>query len=210
MLKFPMQGYIINLNRVKDEDLIVTILTQNSIKTVYRFYGARHSTIHLGYKIDFEAIPSLKSSLPQLRSIMHLGTSWNNQRERMLIWQPFIRLFYTHLKDIATIDPFYFDLLEACSAILQKQNPKRVAIEAYIKLLAYEGRLHDDFICFNCEEPIEEDLTLIRGFLPAHKTCAWNQTFDLLHVRQLFEEQSTIALDDEQIDVLWKILLEGF
>ena len=210
MLKFPMQGYIINLNRVKDEDLIVTILTQNSIRTVYRFYGARHSTIHLGYKIDFEAIPSLKSSIPQLRSIMHLGTPWNTHRERMLIWQPFIRLFYTHLKDIATIDSFYFDLLEACSAIWHKQNSKRVAIEAYIKLLAYEGRLHDDFICFNCEEEIMQDLTLIRAFLPAHKTCAWNQTFELLHVRQLFEEHSTIALSDKQVDVLWKIMLEGF
>ncbi|WP_333803695.1 recombination protein RecO [Sulfurospirillum sp.] len=205
-----MQGYIINLNRVKDEDLIVTILTHSSIKTVYRFYGARHSTIHLGYKIDFEVIPSLKSSIPQLRSIMHLGTSWNTYRERMLIWQPFIRLFYTHLKDIATIDNFYFDLLEECSAIWHKQNPKRIAIEAYIKLLAYEGRLHDDFICFNCDEEISSDLTLIRGFLPAHKTCAWNQTFELLDVKQLFEEQSTIALNDEQIDVLWKILLEGF
>jgi len=205
-----MQGYIINLNRVKDEDLIVTILTHSSIKIVYRFYGARHSTIHLGYKIDFEVIPSLKSSIPQLRSIMHLGTSWNVYRERMLIWQPFIRLFYTHLKDIATIDNFYFDLLEECSAIWHKQNPKRIAIEAYIKLLAFEGRLHDDFICFNCDEEISSDLTLIRGFLPAHKTCAWNQTFELLDVKQLFEEQSTIALNDEQIDVLWKILLEGF
>ena len=205
-----MQGYIINLNRVKDEDLIVTILTQNRIKTVYRFYGARHSTIHLGYKIDFEAIPSLKSSIPQLRSIMHLGTSWSTQRERMLIWQPFIRLFYAHLKDITTIDTFYFNLLEESSSIWHKQNPKRIAIEAYIKLLTHEGRLHDDFICFNCDEEISSDLTLIRAFLPAHKTCAWNQTFELVHVKQLFEEQSTIALSDEQIDVLWKILLEGF
>ena len=210
MLKFPMQGYIINITRVKDEDLIVTILTQTTLKTVYRFYGARHSTIHLGYKIDFEAIPSLKSSIPQLRSIMHLGTPWNAHRERMLIWQPFIRLFYAHLKDIATLDAFYFDLLETCASIWEKQNPKRIAIEAYTKLLKYEGRLHDDFICFNCEEEIVSDMTLIRGFLPAHKTCAWNQTFELLHIKHLFEQQSTIALDDEQIDVLWKILLEGF
>lgn len=210
MLKFPMQGYIINITRVKDEDLIVTILTQNSIKTVYRFYGARHSTIHLGYKIDFEAISSLKSSLPQLRSILHLGNTWNMDRERMLIWQPFMRLFYQHLKDIAVIDSFYFDLLESCALIWHKQNPKRIVIEAYIKLLAYEGRLHDDFICFNCDESIESDLTLVRGFLPAHKTCAWNQTFDLLHVKKLFEEQSTIDLDNEQIEVLWKIVLEGF
>lgn len=205
-----MQGFIINITRVKDEDLLVTILTQNSIKTSYRFYGARHSSIHLGYKIDFELIASLKSSIPQLRSILHLGIPWNMERERMLIWQSFIRLFYSHLKDINTIDSFYYELLDECSSLWHIQNPKRIAIEAYCKLLAYEGRLHDDFICFNCDERIENDLTLIRGFLPAHKLCAWNQTFDLLHVKQLFEEQSTIALDDEQIDVLWKILLEGF
>lgn len=205
-----MQGYIINITRVKDEDLIVTVLTQNSIQTLYRFYGARHSTIHLGYKIDFEALPSIKSSLPQLRSILHLGTAWNTHRERMLLWQPFVRLFYTHLKDIATLEPFYFELLESCGAIWAKQNPKRIAVEAYIKLLEYEGRLHDDFICFNCEEPIMSDLTLIRAYLPAHKNCAWNQTFSLLHVRRLFEEKSTIALSDDEVDVLWKILLEGF
>jgi len=210
MLKFFMQGYIINITRIKDEDLIVTILTQTSVKTVYRFYGARHSTIHLGYKIDFEALTSLKSSLPQLRSILHLGYTWNMDRERMLIWQPFMRLFYQHLKDVVTIDAFYFTLLESCALIWHKQNPKRVMIEAYIQLLTYEGRLHDDFTCFNCEKRIESDLTLIRGFLPAHKTCAWNQTFDLLHVKQLFDEQSTIALDDDQVDVLWKIVLEGF
>ncbi len=56
-----MQGYIIHITRVKDEDLIVTILTQNVIKTTYRFYGARHSSVHLGYKIDFESLTSLKS-----------------------------------------------------------------------------------------------------------------------------------------------------
>ncbi|WP_041671897.1 recombination protein RecO [Sulfurospirillum barnesii] len=205
-----MQGYIINITRVKDEDLIVTLLTPNSIKTLYRFYGARHSTIHLGYKIDFEVQTSLKSSLPQLRSILHLATQWNAHRERMLLWQAFVRLFYTHLKDIATLENFYFELLESCTAIWHKQNPKRIAIEAYIKLLDYEGRLHDDFICFNCEEAILNDLTLIRGFLPAHKTCAWNETFEHLHVKRLFEEKSTIALSDDHINVLWKILLEGF
>ncbi len=34
-----MQGYIININNVKDEDLIVTILTQNNLYTAYRFMG---------------------------------------------------------------------------------------------------------------------------------------------------------------------------
>lgn len=205
-----MQGYIININRVKEEDLIVTILTKNSIKTLYRFYGARHSTINLGYKIDFESLPSMKSSIPQLRSILHLGYQWNSDMGRMFIWQPFIRLFYLHLKDIATIDAFYFSLLEECTLVWHKQNPKRVAIEAYVKILEFEGRLHDDFICFNCDEVIEEDLTLIRSFLPAHQKCAWNSTLHHLHVKELFEHKSTILLDDNEIETLWKILQEGF
>ncbi len=210
MLKFLMQGYIININRVKDEDLIVTILTQNAIKTLYRFYGARHSTINLGYKIDFESQSSIKSSIPQLRSILHLGTHWNGDMGRMFIWQPFIRLFYLHLKDIGTIDTFYFELLEECSRIWHKQNPKRVAIEAYIKILEFEGRLRDDFICFNCDEVIENDITLIRGFLPAHQKCAWNNAFEFLHVKKLFELKSSIDLNEDEIETMWKILQEGF
>ncbi|MDD3342876.1 MAG: recombination protein RecO [Sulfurospirillaceae bacterium] len=205
-----MQGYIIHINKIKDEDLLVTILTQNTIKTLYRFYGARHSTINLGYKIDFESIPSMKSSIPQLRSIMHLGNPWNTDLNRMFIWQPFIHLFYLHLKDIDTIDSFYFNLLEECTSLWHKQNPKRVAIEAYVKILEFEGRLHDDFNCFKCEEVIEEDLTLIRGFLPAHSTCAHNKPFNLSHVSELFVYKSSIYFDDETIDSLWKILQEGF
>jgi recombinational DNA repair protein (RecF pathway) len=205
-----MQGYIINITRVKDEDVIVTILTQESIKTAYRFYGARHSTIHLGYKIDFELLSSLKSALPQLKSVIHLGESWNVKREHMLLWQSFVRLFYLHLKEINSLDSFYFDLLQSCTSLWQKQNPKRVAIEAYAKLLAHEGRLHYDFICFNCDEAIKTELTLIRGFVPAHKSCAWNHTFEPLHVRTLLEEYSTILFEDEQIERLWKIMLEGF
>lgn len=205
-----MQGYIIHLTRVKDEDLIVTILTPERVKTTYRFYGARHSSIHLGYKIDFEALTSLKSSLPQLRSVLHLAYSWNKERERMLVWQAFVKLFYQHLKDIETIDSFYFDLLSNCASIWHQQNPKRIAIEAYIKLLAYEGRLHHDFICFNCEEKIESHLTLVRGFLPAHQTCAWNQSMELSHIQSLFTTGSTIIIEDTTIESLWKIVLEGF
>ena len=58
-----MQGYIINLNRVKDEDLIVTIISKDSLETLYRFYGARHGTINIGFKIDYEIEPSSKSTI---------------------------------------------------------------------------------------------------------------------------------------------------
>jgi len=205
-----MQGYIINFNRVKDEDLIVTVLTKKSVLTLYRFYGARHSHINLGYKIDFEAKSSIKSTIPQLSGVLHLAYKWNLEYDRMLIWQPFVKLFFLHLKDVDEIHEFYFNLLEECSSIWHLQNPKRVAIETYIKLLEYEGRLHDEFICFNCEEPINEDLSLIRGFMPAHEKCVWTNPFNRLHIEDLFKTKSSMLMSDEDIDRLWKIMLEGF
>jgi recombinational DNA repair protein (RecF pathway) len=205
-----MQGYIININRVKDEDLIVTILTESSIHTAYRFYGARHSTINLGYKIDFELQGSIKSSIPQLRSVLHLGSKWTMQRDRMYIWQSFIQLFYRHLKDIDDISSFYFELLENCNEKWEVQNPKRISIESYIKLLEYEGRLHDEFICFNCEEAIHTNPSLIRGFLLAHEECVWSDSFDRSHVEDLFHNKSTLYFDDKHVDKLWKIVMEGF
>lgn len=205
-----MQGYIININKVKDEDLIVTVLTADCVLNMYRFYGARHSIINLGYKIDFESQSSIKSTLPQLRGVLHLGSVWIMQRERMFIWQSFIQLFYRHLKDIDDVSAFYFELLEDCNKKWNTQNPKRIAIESYMKLLEYEGRLHDEFICFNCEEPIKENPALIRGFLLAHETCVWSDSFERLHVEDLFRYKSTIYFSDEEVDKLWKIVMEGF
>ncbi len=205
-----MQGYIINFNRVKDEDLIVTVLTKKSVLTLYRFYGARHSHINLGYKIDFEAKSSIKSTIPQLSGVLHLASKWNLEHSRMFIWQAFIKLFFLHLRNIDEIHEFYFNLLEDCTFIWHSQNPKRVAIEAYVKLLEYEGRLHDEFICFNCEEPVKEDLSLIRGFMPAHEQCVWVNTFNRLHVEELFTKKSCMFLNDKDIDRLWKTMLAGF
>lgn len=186
------------------------VLTTNNILTLYRFYGARHSHINLGYKIDFEAKSSIKSSIPQLSGVLHLAQKWNVEHNRMFIWQAFIKLFFLHLRDIDDIHNFYFDLLEDCSHIWHSQNPKRVAIEAYIKLLEYEGRLHDEFICFNCEEAIDEDPALIRGFMPAHEKCVWTNTYNRLHVEELFLNKSSMFMSDEDVERLWKTMLEGF
>ena len=205
-----MQGYIIKINRVKDEDLIVTILTKKRRVVSYRFYGARHSTINLGYKIDFELHHSYKTTIAQLRNVLHLAFGWNVKREKMFVWQEFITLFYKHLRDVEEIDEFYFDLLEKSAQMWDKQNPKRVAIEAYVELLEYEGRLHNDFVCFKCDKEITDEITLLRAFLPAHKECSYQNGMKLLHVRELFENRSTIFLDDKDIDKLWEILLEGF
>lgn len=204
-----MQGYIINFNKVKDEDLIVTILTKEHIHTLYRFYGARHSHINIGYKIDFELQHSINSNIAQLRGVLHLASVWNIDRERMLLWQKFIKLFFKHLRDITSIDSFYFDLLESASALWSNQNPKRVAIESYTKLLEHEGRLHDEFVCFICEKKIDLDPALARGFLLAHKDCIWTQSYNRAEILELLSNKSSLFLDDVHVEHLWDTMLEG-
>jgi len=204
-----MQGYIVHITKAKEEDLIVHILTENKLKTAYRFYGARHSVIHVGYKIDFEPHYSTKSSLPQLREVLHLGHRWNGIRERMLLWQRFIALFYPHLKGIESLEPFYLELLDWCALRWEKQNPKRIALEAYIKLLAHEGRLHPLSDCFACDFPLHEEVTLTRGFLPAHPACVYQEGMQRPLVDTLLNEASALHLSDKHVESLWRTLLEG-
>lgn len=205
-----MQGYIIRIQPSRDEDLIVTILTENSIQSAYRFYGARHSTINLGYKIDAELITNAKSSMPQLRNILHLAQSWQAKNEKMFFWQQFVTLFYDHLKGIEEIDSFYFELLDEVSQKMEKQNPKRLAIEAYMRLLEHEGRLHQEDTCFLCETKIKGDIALARGFLFAHPECIHTKGIkpNLLH--ETLENKSTLLLEDEDMETLYAVVVEGF
>lgn len=205
-----MQGYIIKVTKSKNEDLIVNIITQNSLETLYRFYGARHGTINLGFKIDFEIERTHKSTMGRLYDVIHLGYPWLQERNRLLLWHQFISLFYPHLKDSEEIGTFYFDLLDATSLNWDKQNPKRVAIESYIKLLEHEGRLYSDLECFFCSVDIEDDeISIIRSFLPTHKRCSHTLGINKKGLMELYENHSTLFLDDVEVDRLWLVLLEG-
>lgn len=204
-----MQGYILNITRVREEDLIVTLLTENRLKTLYRFYGARHATINLGFKIDFEVQSSSKSTISMLRQVLHLTTPWLANFQKFYLWQQFIKLLYKHLRDVEEIDAFYFQLLEEISNRFSKQNPKRTLVEAYLKLLAYEGRLHDDFICFICGESIETEVVVTRGFLIAHPHCLYAPAIPKERISTLFETKQTLFLSDEEVERLWEIVLEG-
>ena len=204
-----MQGYIINLNKVKDEDLIVTILSQKNLETLYRFYGARHGTINIGFKIDFEIEPSAKSTIGRLKDVIHIGYPWINDYHLLRLWQDFLSLFYKHLKDAEDIGSFYFDILEKASQNWHKQNPKRVAIEAYTQMLEHEGRLHKEANCFLCSMPIEDDIALIRAFLPTHKECTHTLSIKKDALSELFSNKSTLFLNDTEVNRLWNILLEG-
>jgi len=205
-----MQGYIIKLNKVKDEDLIVTIITKGNLDTLYRFYGARHGVINLGFKIDYEREDSAKSTISRLKDVIHIGFKWINNYKLLKLWQDFMALFYKHLQDAQELDDFYFELIDSASVKWSEQNPKRVAIESYVKLLEHEGRLHTELDCFLCSIKIEDDeVSLIRAYLPTHKACSHTLGISKKGLIELFEAKSSIFLSDKEIDRLWIVLLEG-
>ena len=68
-----MQGFILSLQPVRDEDLWVSVLTSEALLSLYRFYGVRHSVIGLGHKIDFCAKTQGKRGILCLRDVLHLG-----------------------------------------------------------------------------------------------------------------------------------------
>ncbi len=204
-----MQGYIIDIKAVKEDDLIVSILTENHVYTTYRFYGARHSNINIGYKIDFELETNLKSSIPRLKDVMQLGFQWIFDSEKLYCWQRFIKLFYPHLKDVEEIDDFYFKLLDKLAHKMIKQNPKRAICKSYLKLLNQEGRLHSDFHCLLCEQEITNEISLVRGFMPVHPNCTYSKPFEFKKIEELFKEKTLISFEDDEIEYLWSIILQG-
>ena len=205
-----MQGYIINLNKVKDEDLIVTIVSKDSLDTLYRFYGARHGTINIGFKLDYEKEESAKSTISRLKDVIHIGFKWINNYKLLRLWQDFLILFHKHLRDAEELDSFYFELIDKASWEWDKQNPKRVAIESYVKLLEHEGRLHTEPTCFLCSIEIEDHyISLIRAYLPTHKECSHTFEINREALYELYTNKSTLFLTDKEVDRLWYILLEG-
>lgn len=204
-----MQGYIIDIKNVKDDDLIVTILTEDQIITCYRFYGARHSTINIGYKIDFELDVNLKSTIPRLKDVLQLNFNWIFNREKLYCWQRYLKLFYLHFKDIHNIESFYFEHLNNLAHVMIKQNPQRAICENYVKLLEYEGRLHTIFDCFLCEQKIENNISLVRSFLPTHANCSYSKSFELKNIVEFFNQKSLVSFEEDEVDYIWNILLQG-
>ncbi len=202
-----MQGYILHITRAKNEDLIITTLTANRLYILYRFYGARHSSINLGYKIDF-TIEYQLGFLPKLRNVTHLGFSWLKDTQKHSIWQQFIKLYYRHLQGLEEIDPFYKELLDKIALKITKQNPKRAIIEGYVELLEYEGRLHKEFVCFVCEKKIDNP-ALGRALLPAHSSCIGEEGFAAPKLSYLYRYKDTLLFEDEEIRRLWHTLLLG-
>jgi len=204
-----MQGFILKTTKVRDEDCIVDVLSESALVRAYRFYGARHSNIIQGYKIDFE-LSQNQNFLPRLSGVMHLGYAWLGSRDKLLFWQQFMRLLYAHLKDAEHLDKFYYELLNRAAMRFGKQNPRRIIVESYAEILKFEGRLHDEPYCFLCDEEILENIALCRGFLPAHEHCAQRAGFAQNEILEFLQSKKTLNLNDETVGYLYDIVAEGF
>lgn len=204
-----MQGYILKITPAKNEDVVLKILTPSHLSSFYRFYGARHSTIALGYKIDFEQkIEGVY--LPQARNILHLAHSWEREYERVFIWQKFIQLLERHLYEVSEIEAFYYELLQKSAKKLGRQNPLRALLESYAQLLFFEGRLREEDKCFVCEGALDSEITLGRAFLFAHTKCVQGTRFEKQKILRFLRQASTIELEDSEVEKLWQILCLGF
>ena len=204
-----MRGFIINIRKAKNEDVIVTVLSNDSVKSYWRFFGARHSILQIGNLVDFELSESKNNFMPTMRSLSHIGFPWIFSNKHLQTWQNFIKLFEPHLKDTIEIEHFYFDLLLEIAKKWEKQNPKRLAIEAYVKILDYEGRLYDSGFCYICEEILNENIALMRAFLPTHPECIYGKALSKKDIFELYDKQSTIHINDQIIAELYLILLKG-
>lgn len=203
-----MQGYVLRTIPLKNEDIIVHILTHHSLKRLYRFYGARHSIIHLGKKIDFEE-QSNGVFISRLRNVVHLGYKWESDLSRVYVWQRFIQMLHSHLFDVYELDKFYFEMLENGAQKLKVQNPLRVALEMYAELLKFEGRDDKGDRCFLCGEALEDGVSIGRAFLLGHPHCIKGNIFNRQDIFDFLHTQQTLHLDDEIVEKMWGVLLKG-
>ena len=204
-----MKGFILNTVRVRDESLIVRILTSDEVISLYRFYGARHSYINVGYLIDFYREQSSKSTIDRLRHVTQIPFKFLFDMEKNLFFKEYIRLLNVHLSDVSKIDGFYYDSIYEMCETLHERHVKRAVLEHYVKLLEKEGRLHKDFVCFLCENKVEGKIALARGYLPAHENCIMSEGFDENKLMMLFNEKKTVLFEDGEINRLWRILELG-
>ena len=185
------------------------VLGEQEIKSYYRFYGARHSILQLGNLVDFEVDGEDGRFLPRIRSLSHIGFPWLFDKNRLLIWHNFLQLFEPHLRDTEEIDHFYFHLLLDAAKRWDRQNPKRVVCESYVKLLRHEGRIHMNEQCYICENPLGEEISLMQSFIPAHPECLYSAALSKRKIFDFFESKKTVFLEDDEVEYLFAVIMKG-
>jgi len=204
-----MKGFIIALRRARSEDSIVVILSEKSVQSYYRFFGARHSILQYGNLIDFEVEGEDGRFMPRLRSISQISFPWLYDRNRLSIWHSFIKLFEPHLRDAEELDSFYYELLIKLAKRWDRQNTKRLVCEGYIEILRYEGRVHPTQRCFVCEELLDEQISLMATLKPAHPQCLFAPYLDRSSFERYLESGATLHLDDEEVEQIYRAILKG-
>jgi recombinational DNA repair protein (RecF pathway) len=201
-----LTGYILDIRKSREEDLIVSVLTINSLKVLYRFYGARHSAILMGHKIDFEEDEN-GSFLPRMRDVMHINFNWIYNSDKLFAWQKFIKFLHYHLKDVSNIPSFYFDLLESINQSINHQCHKRAIIEHFISMRKFEGLMSDEFVCANCHKQIEDILVISKELTPYHNDCsAGFVSFNASEVKSLFEVGNSFSISDNDINKIYNFI----
>lgn len=204
-----MEGFILKITKSIREDLIVKVLTKSHFYTLYRFYGARHSIIYTGRKIDFE-IEHQGLYMPKLRNIMHLSREYERDINKVFIWQQFCTLLSAHLSENIEVSNFYFDLLDTHSKQLNRQNPKRVAIEMFLQMLEYEGRLYNKKTCFMCGATLNKNVALTPGFLLACPSCVLEPVIiEKDKILELFNSKTLINITDIESTQIYEVILKG-
>jgi len=201
-----LQGYVLDIKGSREEDLIVNVLTSDSLRVLYRFYGARHSSINIGYKIDFEQEDS-DSYLPRMRNISHINFLWIEQRDTFFAWQKFSKYMFFHLRQTTNLPHFYFDMLENINSSLENQNYKRAIIESFISMQKFEGSIGDKMVCATCGEEISSLFVIDKQLIPYHSACSIGfMEFDSKEMSSLFERENSFSVSDENIDRLYNFL----
>jgi len=204
-----MKGFVVALRRAKNEDSIATVLSERSIRSYYRFFGARHSILQLGHLIDFEVEGEDDRFMPRLRNLSQMGFPWIQERNRLMLWHQFIKLFEPHLQGTEALDSFYFDLLLKAARKWDRQNPKRIICESYVALLTHEGRLSPVKQCYICEKELDEQLSLMTAFKPAHPECIYASAMEKKRIESFLNSGKTIYLDDAEVDQIYQVVLKG-
>jgi len=204
-----MKGFILSVKKAKNEDSIAMVLTSTEVRAYYRFFGARHSILQLGNLVDFEVEGEDGRFMPRLRSLSHMGFSWLFDKNKLLVWHNFIQKFEPHLKDAEELDSFYYNLLLDAAKKWDKQNPKRIVCESYIKLLKFEGRLYPEENCFICEQRIEENISLMQAFKPAHPACIYAPALPTKKILDFFQSQKTVFLEDHEVEYIYDVVMKG-
>lgn len=205
-----MRGFILSINKAKEEDLVVTVLSINAKESYYRFFGTRHPIFQIGYLIDFELLSDNSKYLPRLKSVKHIDFPWIIDNNRVNIWTDFIKALDKHLHDKTKVDDFYFELLLKSALLLNKQNPKRVVCESYLHLLEHEHRLNTNPICLICQNKIYNKVSLMQGYKMTHPNCINQNSFNIDLILDFFKSKSTIHIEDKEINLLFKRVIDGF